>query len=122
VRWVRRLLVAAATLVLGAAVALCCVALHGYAWGLALGLLTTAATLVALPGGWARLPFAVGWCALVIESSARRPEGDVLVASDWQGRMLFWSFVVVLIGGMVGARRHAPPPDAPPVEEEPRSR
>lgn len=124
--WVGRVLVALTTLLLGGAVALCAVALHGYWWGLALGLVTTAAALVALPGGWARLPFALGWVALVLVASGRRPEGDVVLVEDAPGWVLFGSIVVVMVAGMIGARRHPPhsPPAsvAPPGEERPGSR
>lgn len=119
-RWVRRVAAAAATLPLGAAVALFTVALHGYWWGLLLGLVTTVATLVALPGGWARMPFAVGWCALVVYASQQRPEGDVVIAQDVSGWTVLGSAIVVLIAGMVGAR--AQPPVVPPEGDAPASR
>ncbi|GAB4002843.1 hypothetical protein GCM10028772_04780 [Nocardioides ultimimeridianus] len=98
--------------------ALFTVALHGYGWGLLLGLAATAATLVALPGGWARMPFAVGWCALVIYASQVRPEGDFVIGQDPSGWTVLGSGIVVLIAGMVGAR--ARPPVVPP-EGEPSS-
>ena len=122
-RWLLRLLVAATTLLLGVAVSLCTVALHGYWWGLALALLATAATLVALPGGWARLPFGLGWAALVGYASTSRPEGDVVITRDAAGWVLEVAAVVVVIVGMVGARRHSPPvPAAPPEIGTDRSR
>jgi len=116
-RWVRRAAVGLASLVLGVAVAVCVVALHEYVWGLLLGLVTTAAALVALPGGWARLPFGIGWSALVWLASARRPEGDVVITRDASGWTLLGAAVAVLILSMIGARRDpvdAPPSDGPP--------
>ena len=108
-RLLLRVLVAAASLLLGAGVALCTVALHGYWWGLALGLVATAATLIALPGGWARMPCALGWSALVAYAAQTRPEGDVVIVQDAPGWVLFCSAVVVVIVGMIGARPPAPP-------------
>ncbi|GAB3851230.1 hypothetical protein GCM10028801_00360 [Nocardioides maradonensis] len=115
-RWLGRLVVAAATLLLGGAVSLFTVALHGYPWGLALGLMTTAATMVALPGGWARMPFALGWSALVVYASQVRPEGDFVIAQDVAGWAVLVAAVVVLIAGMIGARKRSPvvPPEGGP--------
>jgi hypothetical protein len=120
-RWVRGLVVAAASLVLGAAVALCVVALHGYAWGLVLGLATTAACLVALPGGAARFPFGFGWAMLTLLATQHRAEGDFVVATDAPGWVLLGAAPVVLVCSMIGARRHAAPA-APPGSGPPDSR
>ncbi len=98
-------------LILGAAVGLGTVLLHGYPWGLVLGIAATAATLVALPGGWwARFAFALGWVALLGVSTIQRPEGDYVVASDTSGYLLLASGAVVLAAGFVGLvpRRTAP--------------
>ncbi len=84
--------------------------LHGYWWGLLLGIATTGAWLVAIPGGWwLRLPFAVGWGAAVLALSAERSEGDYLVATDARGYVLLGTGVAVLIGGIIGVRRHPVP-------------
>lgn len=105
--------IATATLLLGGAVSLFTVALHGYPWGLVLGLVTTAVTLVALPGGWARMPFAVGWSALVVYASQVRPEGDFVLAQDFAGWTVLVAALVVVIAGMIGARKRSPvvPPE-----------
>ncbi len=100
-----RLLAAPACLVLGAGVGLASVALHGYLWGLALGLAATAATLVALPGGWwARLPFALGWAGLLGAATVQRAEGDYVIASDVSGYALLAAGMVVLGSGVLGLR------------------
>ncbi|GAA3668022.1 hypothetical protein GCM10022237_29910 [Nocardioides ginsengisoli] len=104
-----RALLAVSCLVLGVGVALCTVLLHGYAWGLALGLAATAATLVALPGGWwARLAFAIGWTALLAFVTPERAEGDYLVAADVNGYVLLLAGILVLAAGFVGVRPHRP--------------
>jgi hypothetical protein len=87
------------------------VALHRLWWGLPLALVATAAVLVALPGGWwSRLPFALGWVAALALLAGSRPEGDYLVAGDARGWLLLAAGVVVLLGGIVGVRKH-PDPD-----------
>ncbi len=98
---------AAAVVVLlgGAGAALCTVALHTRWWGLAIGLAATAATLVALPGGWwRRLPFALGWAGAVAVLTPERPEGDFLVASNLPGYVVLVAAPVVLVAGLVGLR------------------
>lgn len=98
-----RALVALACLLLGAAVGLATVLLHGYGWGLGLGIAATAATLVALPGGWwRRLAFALGWTAILGVATAQRPEGDYVISSDASGYLLLATGAVVLGAGFVG--------------------
>ena len=93
-------------LLLGAWVSLCVVLLHDYWWGLALGLSATVATLVALPGGWwARLPFALGWAALLVVTAPERPEGDYLVSGDRNGYLLLGAGIAVFGAGFTGLVR-----------------
>jgi len=95
-------------LALGAVVGLSSVALHRYGWGLGLGIAATAATLVALPGGWwRRLPFAVGWTAVLGVATVQRPEGDYVIAGDAPGYLLLATGVAVLVSGFVGLRAAA---------------
>ncbi|GAA3804199.1 hypothetical protein [Nocardioides panacisoli] len=103
--------VAAASLVGGVVVGTFSVVVHGWTWGLVLALAATAATLPALPAGWARLPFALGWTAAVGLLSIARPEGDFLVAQDTRGVVLVVSAPAVIAAGFVGLlnRRAAPP-------------
>ncbi len=99
--------VAVLALLAGAVVGCCVVFLHDYWWGLLLGLVTTVVLLVVLPGGWwRRLPFALGWSAVVLLLSGERPEGDVLVRSSVSGYVLLGTGVGVLLGGVVGLRHH----------------
>jgi hypothetical protein len=95
--------VALGCLALGAAVGLGTVVLHRYAWGMGLGIAATVATLVALPGGWwRRLPFALGWTAILGVATVQRPEGDYVIASDASGYLLLATGAVVLGSGFVG--------------------
>lgn len=106
----RRGLLAVLCLLGGSAVSVCTVFLHDYAWGLALGVVTTAALLVALPPGWwSRLPFAIGWVAVLWQGTTQRPEGDYLVSSDASGYALLVAGMAVLAGGFVGLVRRGRP-------------
>lgn len=100
-----RVAVALAGLVGGLAVALCAVLLHAHLGGLLLGVATTAAVMVALPAGAARLGFAVGWVAVLWRASTERPEGDYLVSSDANGYALIGFGLLVLAGGLAGLVR-----------------
>lgn len=107
-----RAAVAVLALLLGAAVGCAAVVLHRYWWGLLLGVLATAALLVAVPGGWwRRLPLALGWVAVVLLLAGERPEGDVLVGRTTSGYLLLGAGVGVLLAAVVGLRRH-PDPEA----------
>jgi hypothetical protein len=82
----------------GAATALATVLLHPLWWGLALSIAATLATLWALPRGWlTRLPFALGWVALVAWMSPQRDEGDFVISSDSAGYALLGFSLVVLV-------------------------
>lgn len=101
-----RVAVSFAAALLGAGVAAATVGLHGYGWGLALGLAAHAATLIALPGGWwARLPYALAWSVAVVVLGVERAEGDYLVASDVAGYLLLLAVPVTVVAGVVGLRR-----------------
>ncbi|MFW6866636.1 hypothetical protein ACOACQ_04560 [Nocardioides sp. CPCC 206347] len=98
-----RALLAVPCVLLGVVVAVCAVALHDYAWGLALGLAATAATLVALPAGWwSRLSFALGWVAVLVVVTPERAEGDVVVSGDLDGYLLLGAGIAVFGAGFVG--------------------
>lgn len=93
---------------LGAVVGIASVALH-QSWGfLVLILAATFAALVALPAGWARAGFALGFGLVVLRSMLPRPEGDYLIAADSYGYALLvltLVLVVVTIGTLPRRRR-----------------
>ena len=88
---------AVALLLAGAATALATTAVHQLWWGLLLGAAATLATLVAVgPGAWTRLPFALGWVALLVVVVPTRAEGDFVISSDGTGLTLLALGLVVL--------------------------
>jgi len=97
-----KLLAAVGTLLLGAVVGLSSAALHQHWWGFALAVAATGTTAYALPPGWwARIPFAVGWAAMVGYLAMPRDEGDYVVAGDVPGYLLLGCAVVLAVGAMV---------------------
>jgi hypothetical protein len=87
-----------ALLVVGVVGGLATVLLHQRGWGLLLGLATAVACTRALPRGWARVGFMLGWTAAVGWAMVPRPEGDYLVPGNLLGyALLAGSFVVLLV-------------------------
>jgi hypothetical protein len=76
-------------LVAGAVTGVAAVAVHQRWWGLALVVAAVTATMLALPRGWwARLPFALGFVAVLGVAMTPRPEGDYLIPGNAQGYAL----------------------------------
>ncbi|MET0525800.1 MAG: DUF6113 family protein [Nocardioides sp.] len=97
-----RVLAAVGALVLGLVVGLSSVALHHHWWGLALAVTATSTAAYALPAGWwARMPFAVGWVAMVGYLALPRDEGDYVIADDVPGYVLLGYAVALLVASMV---------------------
>jgi hypothetical protein len=72
--------------------------LHPLWWGFSLSVVATLAALLALPRGWlTRLPFGVGFVALVAWMAPQRDEGDFVVSSDLLGYALLGFSLVVLV-------------------------
>jgi len=85
------------TLVAGLATGVATVAVHRGWWELALAVATTATMLLAAPPGvWTRVPFALGYAAVVGLASVPRPEGDYLVAGDLAGYIVLGTAFAVL--------------------------
>ncbi len=87
------LVVLAVLVGLGTAVASIAVHEKSWAW-LALALAAPLATAWALPAGWLRAGFGVGWLALLFIGLQTRPEGDFVILSSARGYGL-------LVGGLV---------------------
>jgi hypothetical protein len=109
VRYVVALGRALALAVAGVVVGVAAVVVHGLTTGLVLALAATAAAAVALPTGWTwRVPFGVGWCAVVGVAAEPRGSGSYLVASNPRGwTLLGGAFVLLLFSLATAARRTA---------------
>lgn len=92
------LLVCAVCAVGGAVTGVAAVMVHQRWWGLALAVAALAAAVVALPAGWwTRLPFALGFVAVLGLAMVPRGEGDYLVPGNARGYLLLAAgFVLVL--------------------------
>lgn len=107
-----RIPIAAGSLAGGVLVGALSTVVHGLGIGLALSLVATLASLLALPPGWwARLPFAGGWLGVVFYFSNPRPEGDYLVASDAFGYTLLGTGMAIVAFAIITLRApRAPSP------------
>ena len=87
------------TLLAGVAAGVAAVAVYQWWWGLLLAVVATLATVLAAPAGWAtRLPFAIGFAAVLLRLAVPRGEGDYLVSSTAAGyAVLGLGLVVVMI-------------------------
>lgn len=110
-----RLLVLPGCLLLGAVAGIASVALHPLWWGLLLGVLAPGMTLVALPPGWwARLPFALGWVAMIGYLTVPRPEGDYVIGDGAAGYALLIAACAFLAAGLLTLPRRGAPGDGDP--------
>ena len=83
---------------LGAVTGVAAVAVHQRSWGLALVVAAVVATVLALPRGWwTRLPFALGFVALLGLAMTPRGEGDYLVPGNTRGYVLLGVGVIVFV-------------------------
>ena len=107
-----RFAAAALLLVVGAVTGLAAVALHEIWWGFLLAAVATVAVMLAIGPGWlTRLPFALGWVALVAWMTPRRDEGDYVVSSDVAGYALLgfgWLVLMFALVTLRGRRRGTP--------------
>ncbi len=90
------LLVACAAV--GAVTGIAAVMVHQRWWGLTLAVAASGAVAVALPAGWwSRLPYALGYAAVLGLAMVPRGEGDYLVPGNARGYLLLAvGFVLVL--------------------------
>jgi hypothetical protein len=98
VRVVALVLLLALLLGVGAVTGVAAVAVHQRWWGLALVVAAVTATVLALPRGWwTRLPFAVGFAALLGVALTPRGEGDYLVPGNARGYVLLGVGVLAVL-------------------------
>lgn len=96
---------ALALLVLGVAVGTATILTHADPVGLPLGLLASAATAWALPGGWSlRLAFTAGWIAVLAYVLVPRGAGGFLIGADVPGYLLLGFGLVLMLFGIVTVR------------------
>jgi hypothetical protein len=84
-------------LVVGAAGGLATVLLHQERWFLVLGLAAALASTLALPRGWRRTAFMLGWAGAVAWATVPRAEGDYLIPGNGSGYLLLGGSLVVLL-------------------------
>lgn len=107
---------AAGLLLLGASTAVAALVAHETWWGLWLSVAAVGATLVAIGPGWlTRLPYAVGFAAVVAWAVPTRPEGDYLVSSSSSGYTLLGVTLLLVAVAVATLPRPRRVPDAGPV-------
>jgi hypothetical protein len=102
-----RILAAGGLLLVGAVTAVAAVALHELVWGFALSAAATVVTVLALPPGWLRMGFVLGWVVVVGWLTVPRAEGDYLISQDWQGYALLGIGIAVLVAAVATLPRPA---------------
>jgi hypothetical protein len=102
-----RILGAVGLLLAGAVTGVTAVALHELVWGFVLGAVATVVTVYALPAGWLRMGFVLGWVVIVGWLTVPRAEGDYLISQDWQGYALLGIGIAALVAGVATLPRPA---------------
>ncbi|GAA5145268.1 hypothetical protein GCM10023340_14290 [Nocardioides marinquilinus] len=78
---------------------------HGLWLGFGLGVVATLAGAWALPPGWStRLPFALGWVAVLGYTLLPQASGGYLIAADVRGYALMALGLVTLVAAVVTVR------------------
>jgi hypothetical protein len=94
----------------GAVTGVAAVAVHQRWWALALVVAAVTGTELTLPRGWStRLPFAVGFVALLGLALTPRPEGDYLVPGNARGYVLLGVGILTLVIAVASLPRPGPP-------------
>jgi len=110
VRVVTLVLLLVLRLGVGAVTGVAAVAVHQRWWSLALAVAAVTATVLALPRGWwTRLPFAVGFVAVLGLAMTPRGEGDYLVPGNARGYVLLGVGVLALLIAVATLPRPGPP-------------
>lgn len=97
----RTVLAAVALAAAGAVSGVTAVAFHREAWGWVLAVVGASAALLAVPPGWLRSGFGLGWVAALLLAAMGRGEGDWVIGSDLAGYGLLGAGLVHL--GLVTA-------------------
>ncbi|GAB3255223.1 hypothetical protein [Nocardioides dilutus] len=98
-------------LAVGAVTSVAAVAVHQRWWSLALAVAAVGATVLALPRGWrTRLPFALGFVAVLGLAMTPRGEGDYLVPGNARGYVLLGVGVATFLIAVATLPRPGPPP------------
>lgn len=97
----RIVLATAALVAAGAVSGVAGVAFHRELWGWVLAVVGATAALLALPPGWLRSGFGIGWVTALLLAVMGRGEGDWAVGSDLAGYGLLGAGLVHL--GLVTA-------------------
>jgi hypothetical protein len=105
-----RALAALPLAVVGGWTAVCAVALHGRTPWLVVAVAASALATWALPAGWPRFGFVVGWLVVLAVALLGRPEGDLLVAADWRGYTLLGTGLILLTYVVATVPRRAAKP------------
>lgn len=118
----RALLVVLLTLT-GAVTAIASVAMHDGNWAwfvLALG--APAAATVALPAGWLRFGFVLGWVAMVLLVIQGTEAGSWAISADLRGYLFLAGGLALMVAAVVtapvGARRPASSPAGAPADTQ----
>lgn len=74
---------------------------HGRTPGLVLAVVASLAALAALPPGWCRLAFALGWDGVLGYVLLPQPAGDYLVSSDVRGYVLLVLGLLLLLFAVI---------------------
>ncbi len=104
----RQALTTLVLVVAGAWIGICAVAVHALIWGLPLGLAASVAAVLALPAGWRRTGFTLGWLSVLAAAVTGRPEGDWAIVADWSGYLFLASGLVLLVIAVATLPRRAP--------------
>jgi len=97
--------------IVGAATGLCAVAEYSRTWGLALAVSASLAAVYAVPAGWLRCGYVVGWLVPLALAQLGRPEGDWALMANGHGYALLLtglSLLTYAVATVPPRRRNAP--------------
>ncbi|MGD9961034.1 hypothetical protein [Nocardioides sp.] len=97
----------------GAWTAVCVIALNTRWWGLPVAVAATVLAAFALPAGWLRGGFTLGWVTVLGLALVGRPEGDWAIVSDWRGYTMLATGLFVLTYAVGTIPRRARKPENP---------